>query len=293
MRRVVLPVVFILVLAVVLAGCFGRPSGGGSKAPVYGLSGKFLRPGEGASVVASTRFVVLPWETVVYAGAQASKSGYYTPETAPFHSRSQFQLWAWKQQNGSRQNVTANWVLADAGFGTIVPYGDSVLLVPNQVGETTVYAVVDGTTLEMEIVVYPGIMLDNGQPGYPSDEANRGHIGYNFALETYVTDPSMADIYIDASGTVRAPGGVVQTSYEGLHAAAPISDAQFIGAPTNIGSGGRATPDGSEFIELPSVPTGISILMTRDGRQVAIDTGSVYASSEGYRAYAFGYRILK
>lgn len=267
-------IVFAVVLiasTVSLVGCFDLAGQRGG-ANALSLSWEFFRPDGSRTSALSAQSV-----STLATSLEGKAVGYYVADTSPMDAG--FIRFTAKND---QIPVPARWSVGNAAFGTLTPSKDktSSILHFDQAGSTSVTAVVGSDTVTQDVVIYPGFVLDNGKLGYADPASDRGHVGYSFATGAYTTSPAGADIYIDDSGGVVVPGGFVIASAKTLADVSAVPD--MSGATTQLAAADYP----------PTLTPEIVVITTLGGKHVVLDAGSWWASSQGYRAYAFGYRAL-
>lgn len=289
----------VMALSLLVAGCNIWPFSLFSRKPsAYGVSWAFV--GMGQSLPARMAHSGGRPGAVAFAQATGINDypraiGIFVPERSPFSSGARLGFYAWKDTGSGRQPVSADWSLAPDTLGKpSAGSGPTFAVEPTGVGPGRVTAVVEGNTVTLDVQIYPGFMLDNGTE-YSSDldpsvGADRGQIGFDFGLGMYTFTREDADLYIAADLGLVAPGGAVAVNARHLE---EVTVPNMDGASTRLGSGER-WPVG--------VPSPFYVLRTRSGRPVALQFLSFWGTCQawrrtgdwcpGYRAYAFGYRML-
>lgn len=262
------------VLAITLAACFG---GSSSRTRTYGVSWR-PEPPDAFNAIAHSAFVIPMLEAV--ARAQTSyidspvASGYWIPDpNDPLGMI--IGLQAWVREGSTRRPTAASWSVTPATGGEFSHQNVAEThFRPTAPGKYEIQAAIGDAIVTQEVEVYGGFVLDSN-----SILAHSGGTGFRFDLEDYEADQDEADIYIEADGTVRIPGGFVHRPEQYLHeVTGPVP---MDGARTSF--------------NMDDAQLGIMVLETRTGAQVAIHLG-VTASGlvngrNGY-AYVFGHKRL-
>lgn len=261
------------ILAIVLAAC----GGSSSTTKTYGISWRLADPSAFNSQ-AKTTFAIPFLEQKARAHnsytTSAMASGYWIPD--PIDPLGMVVgLQAWAQEGSGRRPTTASWSVIPESAGDLSRQNAAeTYFRPTVPGKYTIQAAIGDAIVTQEVEVYGGFVLDSN-----SILAHSGGTGFRFDLEDYEADQDEADIYIEADGTVRIPGGFVHRPEQYLHeVTGPVP---MDGARTSF--------------NMDDAQLGIMVLETRTGAQVAIHLG-VTASGlvngrNGY-AYVFGHKRL-
>lgn len=264
----------LVLLAVTLSACFW------SSAPqrTYGISWR-LEPTDAFGVtMAKANFIIPLLEAVAQANGSyvesAVASGYWIPD--PDDPLGMIvALQAWVQEGGTRRPTSATWSVEPAAAGEFSHQtAAETQFRPSAPGTYTIRAVIGNTVLEQPLEVYPGFVLESADI-----LEHGGGIGFRFDLEAYVPDPTQADIFVEADGTIHVPAGFVYVDEEYLHEI----------------SGPVPMVDVLTSIDFYNARLGVLVLETRTGEQVALHLGvtasGLVGGQNGY-AYVFGYKRL-
>ncbi len=286
--RRLLAVALVLGVAVLVSGCSiwpfslwtQKPSRYGIAWAVSSLGGQLPAAAFASRTLFATP-VLAQSSGIEYDG---NPTGIYIEEREPFSSPSRLAFYAWEDTGSGRVQVSAQWSVSPSDLcKESSGHGTRFICEPARAGFGTVTAVIGSTQVQRQVTIYPGAMLDNGHEhpsGLDGGAGNRGNVGIDLGWGMYVPFRSEADLYIAENGALIAPHGVARVNAEYLSEVGAIPE---IGSLTEIGNG-------AEFP--PSIPHGVYVVRTREGRHVAIQIIGTWSNSLGYRAYGFGYRML-
>lgn len=263
-------ITLVALLAITLGACFG----GTSRTKTYGISWR-PDPPDVLDTVAQVQSAFPAVETVVRAQSgyidSPVASGYWIPDpNDPLGVI--IALQAWVREGSTRRPIAANWSVTPVTAGEFSQQNVAEThFLPAEPGKYQIQAAIGDAVVTQDVEIYPGFVLDSNEI-----LAHSGGLGYRFDTEQYEDDQSEADIYIEADGTVRIPGGFVYRPEQYLHeVSGPIP---MSGVKTSFG--------------FDDARLGIMVLETRTGQQVAVHLGVTASSTKGGYAYVFGYKLL-